>query len=312
MLVRTREAPRLADRGPRHHPKKSRWSLRVGPADTPGVMASGIEILPTPAGLAAAAAAVAVGAPLFADGLRTLRLSRAFSNLVLRSIADAPGGLSHVTGRVVLESPLFSPLSATPCAAFTLAISGQHGAVSSVASEARAFRLQDGAATARVQPAGARLEFAPGVTREVGPEDQLSENLTAILGRAPEAQWLRRTGGRLVLTEHVLGSGALCHAVGWLRRGRAGLLLEQEMLRTGTDDAVVTAAVNPALDEPDAWLDSGDAAPFLVLSDRSPERAWLAMPRWRSIGALAGPALGLSGLLYLAAAADRLRALGRL
>ncbi len=83
---------------------------------------------------------------------------------------------------------------------------------------------------------------------------------------------------------------------------------EVELLRTGTDPRPeVTAAPAPGIA---LRLEPDDYVGFLLVSDRAPAPGTLAVPAWRTIGALAGPALSLMGLLYLAAAAERMRSLG--
>ena len=72
----------------------------------------------------------------------------------------------------------------------------------------------------------------------------------------------------------------------------------------------VACASAPA--PPELWLGPGEFLDFLFVSDRAPVARDLAVPAWRALGAFAGPALSLLGLLYLAAAAEQLRALGRL
>lgn len=49
----------------------------------------------------------------------------------------------------------------------------------------------------------------------------------------------------------------------------------------------------------------------MLISDAPPTEAQLAISRWRTLGLLLGPALSLSGLLYLAHAADQLHRQGR-
>src|SRR5215470_19020586 len=77
---------------------------------------------PTVAGAALAAAAVAGGAPLFGDGLRAMRLSACFRRVRESAPGEARTGFVHVHGRAQLESPLFSPLTGRPCAAFRLEV----------------------------------------------------------------------------------------------------------------------------------------------------------------------------------------------
>jgi hypothetical protein len=274
-------------------------------------MLAGFQILPTPAGVALAALAVVLGAPVFAEGLRVARLIGSLRRLAKHSLGEAPGGLAHVAGRVTLESPLFSPLSGNACAAYRLEVTGQNGAVSCSTSELRPFRILDGNVVGRVRPDRGELDIAVTGTRDVRAEEQLSENLASILGRMPEAQWLRRTGGTLRITEYALVAGSFCHVVGHVRRGREAVLREEELAATGTDGATVSSVTSVSA-EPEVWIDDGDSARFLIVADHAPEDRQLQVPRWRALGLVAGPVCTLFGLIYLANLADHLRAAGRL
>lgn len=273
-------------------------------------MDPGLVLQPTTAGLAAAAVAVIAGAPLFSDGIRALRLARGFKALRPMPIAEAPGGLAHVRGRVVLESPLFSPLSGAPCAGFRLEVRGPGGRVARPIEQIRPFRLLDGDAVARIAPDGARCAMAETARRDLAPGDAVSRNLATLFERAPEIEWLRRGGATLALRESVLPAGAEAHVVGTLRRSRiADLAREEPLARTGTDDAVPVSAIRAA-SGPECWIDAGDHLNFLLISDRAPDPALLRISPLRVAGVFLGPALSLAGLLMLADAADRLRALG--
>lgn len=265
---------------------------------------------PTPAGLAAASLAVIAGAPLFSDGLRALRLARGLRALRHGPLAEAPGGLGYVTGRVALESPMFAPLSGAPCAGFTLEVAGPRGRVAAPIRSFRRFHLVDGDAVARVEPGGATLALAATAERRLGPSDQPGSQLATLLGRVPEIAWMRSGGATLTMTERALSAGLAIHVVGTIRRNLR-LDAEAELLaRTGTDDAPVAAPPAAATAEPEAWIDAGDHLDFLHISDRAPDTAAFKVPSFRIAGAFVGPALSLGGLLLLADAADRFRALG--
>lgn len=269
-----------------------------------------IALQPTTAGLAAAAAAVLAGAPVFSEGLRSLRLARAFRGLHPQPIGQAPGGLCHVRGSVLLESPMFSPLSNTACAGFRLEVFGPHGRVARPIGEFRPFRLADGESVARVDPEGARWRLARGAHRDLRAGEPVSRNLSDLLGRVPEVAWHLGRGVALTVTEHVLAAGAQVHVIGTLRRSRmADLAPDETLARTGTDDAVAAPAPARAA-EPECWIGAGDLLDFLLISDREPAPAELRASRVRMAGLALGPALSLGGLLLLADAADRLRAGG--
>lgn len=270
----------------------------------------GIVLQPTAAGLSAAAAAVIAGAPLFSDGLRALRLARGFRRLHEMPIADAQSGLTYVRGQVVLESPMFSPLSGTACAGFQLEVRSARGRVTRPILQFRPFRIVDPTGVAHVDPDGARFALSRAEERRVAPGEPLSQNLAALLERSAEVSWMRRSGQTLTITERVLVAGAHLHVVGTLRRSRIAAAETSELLeRTGTDDAVsiVSEMVVP---EPECWLSTGDHLDFLLVSDHPPHASNFRIAPLRIAGAFVGPVLSLGGLLMLAHAADRLRALG--
>jgi hypothetical protein len=97
--------------------------------------------------------------------------------------------------------------------------------------------------------------------------------------------------------------------LGYARHAAVAVDGAAEWLRTGTDD-VPDAATNGAHAE--ITIGSGDAAEFLLVADRAPHPDELRIPLWRAAGAIAGPLLGLLGVLYLASAAQYFRALGKL
>jgi hypothetical protein len=313
-----------------------------------------IFIQPTIAGAAFAALAVAGGAPLFSDGLRTFRLRRQFQNLDERPLDEEPVGFVHTSGRVLLDSPLFSPLTGKPCAGFRLDVEGSGAARSTLVEERRAFRLVSGETSARVMAASGRWVVSETGRREVEPDEVLSENLEALIKRSVECTLLRQRHAPIVLVEHALFSGAESHVVGYARHARPyELPPELELMRTGTDDVVQMVAgrtreaadLEPEIEAPpddvpsagpsrkgisrgpfgierrtpgrpfpgdvDLWMDGGGLLDFVLISDAPPATEQLTVSRWRQLGILLGPAISLSGLIYLAHAADQLRSQGR-
>ena len=274
---------------------------------------------PTLAGVALAATAVAGGAPLFSEGLRTLRLRRALAHLAERPLRELPEGFTHVRGKVALEGPLFAPLSNRPCAGFALEVGTAERGRVAIITERRSFRVVSEGVSARVSPDAGRWRLAAGTARLITADEALSERLTALLARSPEATWLRRSGQSLAVVERVLGAGAECHVVGTVHAVRPLVVeAEAEVARTGTDDVgtTVTRTVDLAggarqsiASEPDLWIDEGGSLEFLSVSDMPPGALTSGLPRWKLIGLWLGPLLSLTGLLYLANAADRLRPL---
>lgn len=318
-----------------------------------------IALQPTVAGAFFAALAVAGGAPLFGDGLRTFRLRRRLTRLRERPLDQEPTGFVHTRGRVVLDSPLFSPLSGRPCAGFRLDVRGGGMARAAAVEQRRPFRIASGETSARVLAAGGRWRLSQTASREFTADEKLSENLAALLQGCSEVAWLRRQRLPVLITERALFAGAEAHVVGCARKARPyEVHPEVELLRTGTDDiiqlspgrAVKLAAVDPepepthgtALDtdappegatdasprsgpfgierrqpgrpfagEADLWVDSGGMLDFVLVSDSPPAPGELSVSRWRTLGLMLGPALSLSGLIYLAHAAELLRGQGR-
>ena len=291
---------------------------------------------PTAAGAVLAALAVAGGAPLFGDGLRALRLRLGMSRLRERPLAETPTGFVHTRGRVMLDSPLFSPLSGRPCAGFRLEVRGGGTRAHASIEQRRPFRIVSGEISARVLAGSGLWCVSETGRREIEPGQKSSENLESLLEGCPEASVLRRRGLPLSLVEHALLAGRECHVIGTARRARRHELpAELELAGTGTDDeARLRTAMaagdersaasgrgrfgrerrqpgRPFPDDADLWVDGG-ALDFVQVSDRLPARTDVAVAPWRVLGLALGPALCLGGLLYLARAADQIRAHGRL
>jgi len=282
-----------------------------------------IHFLPTPLGLVLSAVAVVLGAPLFADGLRSLRLRRHLLSLRETGLESTTHGFTHVRGRVALESPLFSPIGQEPCAGFRLEIRGEGHAVRRSVEVRRTFRLVDRDVIARVAGEPGRWRIEPTASRRIAANEPLSEHLAALLAGVPEAAWLRRAGVPLVLTEHALLAGRECHVVGSAQSTAAVAYAETgEALRTGTDADVVTTddllavAAKPAAagalpSAPEVTISTGEHLDFLLVTDRAPSPGDLHVAAPRVAGVLLGPMLTLAGMFYLAAAADSVRAAGR-
>ena len=287
-----------------------------------------LQILPTPAGLALAAVAVALGAPLFSDGLRALRLRRQLAALKDAPLTNSADGFGHSRGVVALESPMFSPLSRQPCAGFRLEIAAEGRSVRRHLEVRRPFRLVDNGLSALVPANAGRWVCGETATRRIEAADGLSENLKSLLGRLPEVVWMRRAGIAFTLTEHALLAGAECHVVGTVRSAASlAYVGALELERTGTDDSVVTIsaeeerppygrrASDSALAAPGAptlAYSSGENLDFFLVTDRAPHPELLRVSMLRVFGVVLGPILSLAGILYLAAVADALRATGRM
>ena len=262
---------------------------------------------PTPAGSAMAAGLVVAGAPVFSAGLRVLRLRRRLAGLAERPLAEAPTGFVLVRGRVALASPLVGPLSGNPCAGFTLEIRG--GRTSARVVERRAFRLQDGGVTAQVLADPGTWELSPTAERRFTAGAALSQNLTALLQDSAEAAWIRRRRP-FVLVERALLAGQECWVLGQATHAPPFELEQEhefELRRTGTDGAAHAPLARSQPPEPDLWIRSDAHLQFLRVSDRRPDPAELMPPPWGLVLTAAGPLLSLTGLIYLARAAERWR-----
>ena len=279
-------------------------------------MSSGLELYPSGAGMLLAAAAVVVGAPLFSDGLRALRLRRHFAALRQTPLADRPSGFASVHGTVVLESPMFAPLSGSPCAGYRLEMLAFGHPVARALEERRPFRLIDGGRSARVLEAGGRWDLGITAERDVEAKETLTERLSALIARVPEASMARRSGRSIRLIERALAAGRECYVVGFAREARRyEAANDMELARTGTDDALGASygTSSPQAPGPDVDLliGVGEHLDFMLVSDQPPSARQLRMPIWRSLGIALGPALTLAGLIYLASALDAWRALAR-
>jgi hypothetical protein len=276
---------------------------------------------PNAVGMLFAAAAIAVGAPVFSEGLRALRLRRRFRGLRHSGLSGCASGLTHVSGRVSLESPLFAPLSGRPCAGFRLEVSSPAQPVPRRIEMFRPFRITDGDVSARVMGPMGRWDLMVTSSRDVAAAEPLSEFVSSLLAGAPEARWLRDSGQSIRLVEHALLAGTPCHVVGFARQARrVRLEAEAAFERSGTDDAALAisgaaeiaqatgaeAAYVIAEGEPDLWLGAGDQLDFLLISDAPPQSRRLSVSPLRLAGLALGPALSLAGMLYLAAAAQAL------
>lgn len=271
-----------------------------------------IPFVPSLAGVLVAAAAVAIGVPLFGAGLRALRLRRVLGGVRTASLEEAGPGAVQARGRVALESPLFAPLSGRRCAGFRLEARGVDVPAERAIEDLRPFRLVDGGTIAQVAADGARWDMPVTSERILEPDEPLTERLLALLSEMPEAAWLRQSGHRVRLIERALLSGAECHVIGQLARiGHVEWREEVQLARTGTDDEPITIGtlIAGTADAPSAWIGPVDKTDWMHVSGDPVDPASLLAPARHLAALVAGPLLGLLGLLYLAAAADHWRAL---
>lgn len=258
-----------------------------------------------PGAYALAALAVVLGGPWFGQGLRALRLRRLFADLTERPLDDTATGLVQTRGRVMLESPLFAPLSALRCAGYQLDVRATRGRVGGTIRMRRPFQLVTEGTTARVLGEHGTWDMPVTAERVVAPGEALSENVAALLGSSPELRWLRDLRVPLRLTERALEAGTVACVVGVARHARpAEMTRVMPLARTGTDDVAISHTfTTPA--GPDLWIEPGEPLDVLHVTTTTPTAESLHVPGWHLVGLVAGPVLTVIGLLVLVRAAEQ-------
>ena len=269
-----------------------------------------LEPLPSTAlGLLAATACVVAGGPVFAAGRRALRLRQALRSLEEKPLEPDASGWVLVRGRVALASPMSAPLSGKPCAGYELDVCGERSRVGGLVAERRPFQLECGAATASVSPDGAHWRTPVTGERTLAITDPLPERLGELLETNAEIRWLRDRRVPLRIVERALEAGAEVTVLALARSERTAASAETvELAATGTDDGLATTLTSgdPVVTH-ELWLSGDEAAgtgPHVFSGD--PDLRPLKPSLWRVALVGAGPALTLSGLLYLAWAATPL------
>jgi hypothetical protein len=263
----------------------------------------------TPGGVLAAAACAVAGAPLFARGLQALRMGRRLDALTEQPLAEDTEGLVRARGRVALDSPLFAPLSGTPCAGFTLEVRGAGSKVGGVVRDQRAFRLQSGATSALVQNEDSVWHVPVTAQRELQPGENVPERLAALLDSCSEIRWLRDRGVALHVIERALEAGRVVSVVGVAGHERIVAKGAQSALAaTGTDGAFQRPQLfsAPAIDRYEFRIGTDDVLPRVQVFADPPEAVLPRPSRWNEALVVLGPAVTLVALLYLARAAEPL------
>ena len=269
-------------------------------------MAPSLQIPVSVGGLLVAIAFVIGGGPLFAFGLRALRVRRALSRLREEALSLDSRGLVYVQGKVAIESPMFSPLSQQPCAGFTLHVNAEGTRIGGVVRQQRAFRLESAQASARVEAVHQPWATVTTAERRIAPGEALSERLAGLFESNAELRWLRRSGQTLVLREQALLPNAHVHVLAHAHVAESDAVVgEIEYARTGTDDAPVSHA-GAATKTTELVLGGDDPHMPCVVSSLVPSLSAIRPSRLETAGAIAGPLLTMAGLLYLAQAAEAL------
>ncbi len=258
----------------------------------------------------AAVACVAAGGPLFTDGLRALRVRRLLSGLAPSRPEAGHHGFVRLAGEVALESPLFSPLSQKPCAAYELEVHATDGSACGRVRQARAFRLAAGGAEALVQAADARWNMPVTAERDVAAGEQISANMAALLEGEATLRWLRDRRAPMRIVERSVAAGTHVEVFGQSRPVAAVELAvaeaEQVLAATGTDGAAVVAApvTRGGAARPAVEIAAAEPLEVFVHATGGDAARALAPAPWRAWGAVGGPLLSFAGLLYLAHAID--------
>jgi hypothetical protein len=269
--------------------------------------------MPTPfvipvstAGMLAAVACVVAGGPLFADGLRALRLRRLLSGLVPGAARPGSHGFVRLAGHVALESPLFSPLSQRPCAGYQLEVRAADGSVAGRVGEFRGFKLVSDGCDAFVEAAGGEWTMPVTAERNVAAGEQVSANMAALLDRDVTLRWLRDRRAPMRIVERSVEAGTRVEVLGHARASAAAESAEVEELlaATGTDGAAFAAALDRVQPRPNLRIAALDPLELRVVANGEVHPENFAPPRWRAFGAVLGPVLSLAGLVYLAHAAE--------
>jgi hypothetical protein len=248
-----------------------------------------LSLSPTVGGSALAALAIAAGAPWFGDGLRALRLRREFAALHETPIVESPPGLAQVRGEVLLESPLFAPLSGRPCAGFRLEVQLAGARASAAIDVRRPFRLREGENMARVFAERGIWQLDVTGERTVAANAPLGTQLESLLASTAETRWARGLGRELRLVERALLAGATCHVIGQVREAHPfEQPAEIEWARTGTDDRVALETASRVSHEPVYWIDEGGHLEFTWVSSHAPARSELRIASLRLLGLALG------------------------
>ncbi len=263
----------------------------------------------TPGGVILATMCVIAGAPLFARGRAAWNLRWRLARLAIEPLTPDAEGVVRARGRVVLDGPLFAPLSGKPCAGFELYVRGSGSAVGGVVRDLRQFRLEGEAASALVSPMHSDWHLPVTGNRIVAAGERLPERLSTLLDTRAEIRWLRQRGAALELVERALCAGAEVSVLAVAHTERVdSFVVEEELEATGTDGAFGGRHLMPG-PEPSGpqlkLITNGDLERGHVFADPADAR-YDGPPVWQVALMFLGPALSFAGLLYLAQLAEPL------
>jgi len=266
-------------------------------------MAIPFELPVSSAGMLAAVACVVAGGPLFAGGLRAWRQRRLLAGLPAASLVEGRTGFVRATGIVALESPLFSPLSQRPCAAYRLDVLAFDGSVRGRVGQSRNFRLVSGDVEALVAAQDGAWTMPVTAEREVSAGEKISANMAALLDADVTLRWLRDRRAPMRIVERSVEAGSHVQVLGWAgAQDFSEAAFAEVLAATGTDGAAMVDAPAP-VQGPSLRIAAADPLDLRVIATGELDPAYLAPQAWRELGALLGPLLSLAGLMYLAHAA---------
>ena len=257
----------------------------------------------TPGGVIFATLCVLAGAPLFARGRAAWNLRWRLARLAIEPLPTDASGVVRARGRVVLDGPLFAPLSGKPCAGFELYVRGSGSAVGGVVRDLRQFRLEGEVSSALVSPMHADWHLPETGRRIVGPDERLPERLSTLLDTRAEIRWLRERGVALEIVERALCAGAEVSVLAVAQsESVSAVVFEEELEATGTDGAFTGPRLVPGPEASGPQLKlitNSDLERGHVFADPADAR-FEGPPAWQVALMFVGPALSFAGLLYLA------------
>ena len=261
----------------------------------------------TPGGVLIAALLVVAGAPLFARGRAAWNLRWRLARLATEPLVPEAEGVVRARGRVVLDGPLFAPLSGQPCAGYELYARGSGSAVGGVVRDLRQFRLEGELASALVSPMHSEWHLPVTGRRVLAAGEKLPERLRPLLESRAEIRWLMERGVALEVVERALCAGAEVSVLAVAQTERAeSVMVEEELAATGTDGAFAAPRLVPGPDPAGPQLKlvtNSDLERGHVFADPADARHD-GPPAWQVMLLFVGPALSFAGLLYLAQLAE--------
>jgi hypothetical protein len=222
------------------------------------------------------------------------------SCLATEPLVPESQGVVRARGRVLLDGPLFAPLSGLPCAGFELYVRGSGSAVGGVVRDLRQFRLEGEVTTALVSPMNADWHLPETARRIVAVDERLPERLSTLLDTRAEIRWLRERGVALELVERALCAGAEVSVLAVAQtQVSESYQVEEELAATGTDGGFSAPRLVPGPEAEGPQLKlvtNGELERAHVFADPADAR-YEGPSTWQVLLLFLGPALSFAGLL---------------